>query len=306
MPDALTEILESVRMKGSVFSRAALSAPWGVESGRMGTGVFHAVVRGRAWVRLAGSAETIELSPGDIAFMPFGDNHLMTSSPNTSTLPIAQLTTTDERGMGHLVVAGDGVSTSLICGTVGFDQGQVHPVFAMLPRLIHVEDSDGILSSVIETLIRMIADEVDRPDPGTETVVARLTDVLVIYMLRDYVKNLEAGEGGWLGGLKDPGIATALGHIHRSPERNWTASDLATSAGMSRSLFFSRFKELVGETPADYLTKWRVHVATRHLRVSGHSVGTTARLVGYTSETAFSNAFHRLMGVRPGAYRRAA
>ncbi len=306
MTDALTDILQSIHMKGSVFSRAALSAPWGVESGTMSTGIFHAVVRGRAWACLEAGGDPVELERGDVVLMPFGDNHLMTHSPGAPTRPIGEATFTDERGMGHLVVNGGGAETSLICGSVAFDNGEAHPIFTALPRLIRVRDIDGTLTSVVETLIRLIADEIDTPEPGAETVVARLTDVLVVYMLRNYINSLEPGQGGWLAGLTDPGIRTALGMVHRNPERSWTAAQLAAAAGMSRSAFFARFKELVGETPTEYLTRWRVHLASRLLREEDFTVAGAARRVGYSTEAAFSNAFHRVMGVRPGAYRRAA
>lgn len=306
MPDALTDILQSIRMEGSVFSRAALAAPWGVESGQMGNGVFHAVVRGRAWARLAEGGPAVELERGDVVVFPFGHNHLITDDIETPTRPIGDMTQVDGRGMGHLVVEGGGPETSLICGSLVFDAGDAHPVFSMLPPLICVRDIDGRVSSVVETLIGLIADEVDRPIPGSETVVARLTDVLVIYVLRDYINRLSPGEGGWLGALKDPGISEALGLIHRRPGEAWTAASLAEAAGMSRSTFFSRFREAVGETPAEYLTRWRIHVATRLLREEDCSVAATARRVGYGTEAAFSNAFVRVMGIRPGAYRRAA
>lgn len=306
MTDALTDILQSIRMHGSVFSRAALSAPWGVESGVMPTGIFHAVVRGRAWVRLEGGDEPLELERGDIVLMPFGDNHLMTDAPGTPTRPMADLTLTDTGGMGHLVVAGGGSETSLICGSVAFENGDAHPVFSMLPRIIRVRDTDGSLADIVETLIRLIADEVDRPSPGGETVVARLTDVLIVYMLRSYISGLGPGEGGWLGGLRDPAISVALGLIHRNPERSWTAAELAEASGLSRSAFFAKFRELVGETPSEYLTRWRVHVAGRLLREENATVASAGRRVGYATEAAFSNAFTRIMGMRPGAYKRAA
>ena len=87
MTDALTDILDSIRMRGSVFSRAALDAPWGIESGVTGNGVFHAVVRGRAWAQLADGGPSVELERGDVVLMPFGDNHLITDEPSRLTRP---------------------------------------------------------------------------------------------------------------------------------------------------------------------------------------------------------------------------
>lgn len=306
MTDALTDILESIRMEGSVFSRANLEAPWGVESGKTSSGMFHAIVSGRAWVTLAGRGTPILLERGDVVMMPFGDNHLLTDEPGTPTRPIAQLNAIDQFGRGHLIVRGEGPETSLICGTVHFDEASAHPVLSMLPHLLHVRDRVGRMSRAVETMIELIASEMDDPGPGTETVVARLTDALIVFVIREYIDALPEGEGGWLAALKDAPIREALGLIHRSPERSWTAAELGARVGMSRSAFFKRFRDAVGESPAQYLTRWRIHVATRLLRENELSVGTVAHRVGYATEAAFSNAFKRIMGMRPGAYRRAA
>ena len=250
MSDALTDILRSVSMTGSVFSRAALSAPFGVESGSMPTGIFHAVVRGQPWAQVADVGEPIELEPGDIVMFPFGDNHLITDAPGRAHQPISLLTGVDDRGMGHLVVEGGGSRTSLICGAVSFDREEAHPVFSMLPSMIHVRDLNGQNSGVVETLIDLIAAEVDGPVPGSEIVVARLTDVLIVYMLRTYINGLDSEAGGWLGALKDPALREAIGLMHRKPHYPWTAEELASAAGLSRSTFFARFRRTVGETPA--------------------------------------------------------
>lgn len=306
MTDALTDILQSVRMKGSVFSRAALSAPWGVESGDTSRGMFHAVVSGSAWVKLAADGPPVPLERGDVVMMPFGENHLITDEPATPTRPIAELNRVDRFGRGHLVVDGTGPRTSLICGTVSFDEGSTHPVLSMLPALMHVRDHGGRMSGAVETIVGLIADEMDHPGPGSETVVGRLTDALIVFVLRHYIESLPAGERGWLAALKDPPIREALGLIHRMPERPWSVAELGASVGMSRSGFFERFRDAVGETPGQYLTRWRIHVATRLLREGEASVGSIARQVGYATEASFSNAFTRVMGIRPGAYRRAA
>lgn len=304
--DALTDILESIRMKGSVFSRASLDAPWGVSSGASERGVFHAVVRGTAWARLTDGGDPVALERGDLVLMPFGDHHFMTDAPDRLTRPIEELTTSDANGMGRLVVTGDGPHTSLICGSIEFDRQGAHPVFSMLPPMIHVRDPDGALAPAIESLIQLIAAEVDGHTPGSETVVARLTDVLIVYVLRAHIRQLPAAETGWLSALRDPQIGRALGQMHRHPEEAWTAEALARDVGLSRSAFFRRFRDAVGETPADYLTRWRVHLAGRMLREDRVSVAAAARSVGYQTEAAFSNAFVRVVGVRPGAFKRAA
>lgn len=305
MNDALTHLLESVRMEGSVFSRAELSAPWGVESGHLPWGVFHAVVAGTAWARLSTDADPIELHRGDIVVFPFGDNHFITDSPASPTRSIGLLTSVDERGMGHLVVDGGGQSTSLICGKIAFEQADAHPVLSLLPPLVLVRDTGTGIARVAETLIGLIADEVDSPVAGSNTVVARLTDALIVYVLREYIDGLPEEHSGRLRALRDPHISEALAMMHASPEQPWTAQSLAAAAGLSRSVFFARFRAVVGETPAEYLRSWRIHLATTMLR-EGRSVAETASRVGYATEAAFSNAFVRVMGIRPGAYRRSA
>lgn len=268
--------------------------------------MFHAVVSGNAWVTLADGGTPIALERGDVVMMPFGHNHLLAAEPGTATRPIGELNSVDQFGRGRLVVAGSGPGTSLICGTVRFDKGAAHPVLSMLPPLLHIRDHRGRMASAVETMIGLIADEMDHPKAGNETVIARLTDALIVYVLRNYIEQLPAGQGDWLSALKDPPIRDALGLIHRSPERSWTAAELAVLVGMSRSGFFSRFRDAVGETPAQYLTRWRIHLATRLLKEEEASVSVVAQRVGYATEAAFSNAFKRVMGVRPGAYRKAA
>lgn len=306
MTDALATILDSIRLRASVFSRAALAAPWGVEAGDMSSGIFHAVVSGSAWATLVDGADAVRLGPGDMVLMPFGHNHLMTDVPRRRTRPIAELTTVDARGMGQLVVDGGGASTSLICGTIDFDEALAHPVLSAMAPLVAVRDTDGRTARLLHQIITLIADEVDDPRPGAVTIVTRLAEVLVVHALRCHIEALPGDTGGWLGGLKDPIVADALGAIHGAPHRPWTTAELAAVVGSSRSAFHRRFRDIVGETPAEYLTRWRIHLATRILRTEEASVAATARRVGYRTEAAFSNAFVRVMGVRPGAYKKAA
>ena len=160
-----------------------------------------------------------------------------------------------------------------------------------------------------DSLVELIAAEVDGHKPGADIVVSRLTEALISRMRPGRSSVLPAalpGRGRLAGALRDSEISASLGLIHGQPAHSWSAQELAAAVGLSRSTFFKRFKRLVGETPAQYLTRWRIHLATRMLRDEGASVTAAARRLGYATDAAFSNAFLRVMGVRPGAYRRAA
>ncbi len=305
MVDALTAILKTVRMTGSVFSRAELGAPWAVESGQLGFGIFHAVVRGSCWMRVEGG-DPFHLERGDIVLVPSGANHILSDVSDGRPGRVGFEGAVDEDGMGRLTIEGDGPHTSLLCGTVEFDSDPIHPTLSQLPEVIHVGGAGSEAASFVETCIRLIAGEIAGGGQGSETVVARLTDVIIVYALREYLGNLEPGHGGWLGALGDPHISRALALIHTDPTHLWTIAELARNVGMSRSNFFARFRDLVGETPGQYLTRWRVHLAARLLRQGDKSVATAGRAVGYATEAAFSNAFLRMTGMRPGAYRRSA
>jgi AraC-like DNA-binding protein len=142
--------------------------------------------------------------------------------------------------------------------------------------------------------------------PGAQTLVARLSDVLFIQVVREYF-NSQGSNGSnnkWVAALKDPQIGMVITNIHRGPENDWTVASLASQAGMSRSAFAATFTELVGEPPLRYVARWRAHKAAWYLRTSDEKLSEIARHVGYESETALSRAFRRIMGTSPGAYRK--
>ena len=187
-------------------------------------------------------------------------------------------------------------------GGVELDEDDTHPVIQLLPEVVHVSRHDAGVGAQVPGLISLIASELATGGPGSVATVARLTDVLVLHMVRHHVEHLSEADTGWLRAMGDPVISQAIGLIHKSPGQPWTASALAREVGLSRSAFFSRFRRLVGEGPIEYLTRWRMHVATDRLR-EGQSVAAAARAVGYSSEASFSDAFLRVTGARPGSVR---
>jgi transcriptional regulator GlxA family with amidase domain len=141
---------------------------------------------------------------------------------------------------------------------------------------------------------------------GSETITAKLIEVMFVEAIRAWLKNQPEGSAGWLGALRDPSIGAALGLIHKTPEKRWTVPTLAAQVGMSRSPFAARFTTLVRQSPMSYLKSWRLQVAAKLLRDQALSLSSIAERVGYESTEAFSRVFRRKFGVAPGQYRRKA
>jgi len=125
-----------------------------------------------------------------------------------------------------------------------------------------------------------------------------------VEILRQYMQQLSAGEHGWLAGLNDVHVGKALRLMHANPTHDWTVSELAHEAAISRSALAERFTQLIGESPMRYLAGWRVQLAKQMLRDGDSSVAEIAARVGYESEAAFNRAFKRTAGSPPAAWRK--
>ena len=170
--------------------------------------------------------------------------------------------------------------------------------------MIHVDSWDAPEAEWAQSTLRLMAIETRERRAGGETVVTRLADILVIQGIRSWLARGEGMQKGWLSALRDERIGRAVLAMQREPGATWTVESLARSVSMSRSAFAARFHELVGETPLEYLTRWRMQSAARALRESGDAVIEIAERFGYGSEAAFSRAFRRVMGETPGRCRR--
>jgi AraC family transcriptional regulator, alkane utilization regulator len=144
-----------------------------------------------------------------------------------------------------------------------------------------------------------------KPGPGNRAVLARLSELLFMEILRWQLTYISDGHRGWLAGLNDPHVGQAPSLLHAEPSRPWTVEDLAQRAGVSRAALARRFIELVGETPMQYLAEWRMHLARRELRDGKLGLAEISARVGYDSEAAFSRAFSRLVGIPPAKWRHA-
>ena len=302
--DPLGETLHSLRLTGTLYSRAELTAPWGVELPPFeDCMMFHVVTSGHCWLEVDGDEPRL-LQQGSLALVPHGNGHCIRKSPEDNTVPLFDIPVeqiSDRYEIMHH--GGSGELTQLTCGVVRFDQVAGKQLIALLPKVLQIDGWGDHEASWIQSTLRFIANEARELRPGGETVITHLADILIIQAIRSWIDSAPEAERGWLAALRDNHIGRALATIHREPEKNWTVATLAKEVGMSRSGFSARFTNLVGESAMRYLTQWRMQLARVQLQKTSDSLSVLAERLGYQSEVAFCRAFKRVFGVSPGSVR---
>lgn len=300
--DALSQILRSIEVRGSVFCHGEVRAPWCFHGGAEGLCLFHAVVEGEAWVELDDD-EPRRLVAGDVVMLPRGGRHRMGSAAGLKAVPLGSVLDRNDQAFARFELPGDGARSYLICGSFTVEGLDWHPLLRALPEpLIVNAGAVGWLRATLATLEKQL----ESARLGSVLVASRLAEMLFVQVLAGWLETGGEDSDGWLRGLRDPVIGRAIGLIHEQPGRDWTAATLGRAVGMSRSSFFVRFGELVGESPARYLTRWRMTLAAQALeRHDGSSIQEIADQLGYRSTPSFTRAFRKHHGVTPGAWRRA-
>jgi AraC-like DNA-binding protein len=305
--DPVGEALHFLRMSGTFYCRCEFREPWAlglpaIEDSLM----LHVVTSGKCFLEVPGTP-THELKQGDLALVPHGRGHAVTSSTG---LPVSKLFEIERQQLSEryemLRLGGDGERASMICGLFKFDDPAAQQLVALLPQSIVVDGWSSPQSEWIQSTLRMISAEAKAMNAGGETVITRLADILVIHAIRFWIANDPSAQTGWLRALHDRQIGHAISGIHRNPGGPWTLDALAREASMSRSAFAARFTELVGEPAMRYVTRWRMYAAQARLQSTDVTVGEVALSLGYQSEAAFNRAFKRHIGVSPGTLKRSA
>lgn len=305
--DALTQILNLLRLRGTVYFHTNFTAPWSVRvPAYRNVARFHLALRGTAWVRVEGVPLPLELSDGDLVVIPHGASHILSDDPVREPVMLDEvLSRTGYSGSGALNYGGEIRSNAsrLFCGHFEFEEGAFHPLLSSLPNSIRIPSSEGITLGWLDMIARFIETEVRGGRAGAEAIVHRLTEIVFIQVVRSFVDR--AGDAaGCLAGVLDPHLGRSLSAVHLAPERPWTVEAMAREAGMSRTVFAERFTKLIGMTPLGYVTHWRMQLARRELISGDKALVRIAEAAGYQSEAAFARAFKREMGVSPGSLRR--
>jgi len=314
--DALSETLRVVRLVGAIFINAKFTAPWCYQSPRADTAapilepgaervvIFHLITEGECWVEL-GDEPPMKLIAGDAVIFPQGDAHRMASAPGLSPAkggaPLSEVLARRPR---QLMYGGGGAATRLVCGYLACDHKLAQMLLAGLPPIVRVNVRGSNAGMWLEASVRYALAEARSPRPGGAGVLAKLSEVLFIEVLRLYMNEQGSDRTGWLAGVGDRIVGAALNALHARPAQAWTLEDLAREAGTSRSVLAERFQHLVGSSPMQYLTQWRMLLAANLLSRSNAPLARIAEDVGYQTDTAFSRAFRREFGSPPAAWRR--
>ena len=315
--DVLSDVLRAVRLTGAVFFDFELSSPWVAEAppareiaGSVMPGAqrvieYHLIARGSCWGHAVGD-EPVHLGEGDLIVFPQGDPHVLSSAPGMRAVPDHAMFVRRSAPLPLVYEMGGGGSdrARVVCCFLGCDERPYNPLLTALPRVIHLSARARRASAGwLGTLMNIAVTESGAGRPGGENVLARLSELMFVEIVRQYLETLPAAETGWLAGLRDPVTGQALAAMHAEPAAEWTVESLARAAGVSRSVFAERFTAMVGQPPMQYLALWRTQLASR-LLAEGGNVAAVAAAVGYDSEAAFSRAFKKLVGQAPAAWRR--
>jgi AraC-like DNA-binding protein len=332
--DVLSEVLRVIHLSGVVYFRGEFTRPWSlissspdglpakIKPGAESITFFHILTSGSCYVSCSGSAP-IQIEKGDVIVLARADQCVLESDPGLKPVPIKDVfsqPTSDQ--IAELNYGGGGEATRFICGYLHSDQ-RFGPLLDALPALLRVRVRDGTLSLESfsadarfltshtldqkahwwQAAIDNLVSEATTSGQGNRAVLARLSELLFMEIVRWQLTLASDGRTGWLAGLNDPQVGRALALLHGEPARAWTVEELAYEAASSRAALAKRFVELVGETPIQYLTGWRMHLARRMLLESALSLAEIAGRVGYDSEATFNRAFRRVVGTPPATWR---
>ena len=317
--DVLSDVLRAVRFTGVIFFERNSWAPW-VGASPNSTAIankvmpqaqhvinFHALVSGTCWAALVDSNEPgVRLNAGDIVIFPMGDANVLSSAPGMRGDPDPELYTRPCDRQLPIVTHYNGGGTEschLVCGYFGCDARPFNPLLEALPRMFHAQMS-AAGQSWLSNMLRVAAEEAEVGGAGSETMLAKLAELMFVEVVRKYIAALPEGSPSWLSGLRDRHVGQAMRLIYGQPVRQWTLDGLAHEVGLSRSVFADRFTHFVGVSPMHYLGRWRMQLATRHLENPSASLAQVAAEVGYESEAAFNRAFKKHVGAPPGTWRR--
>ena len=275
--EVLSDILRTMQVEGSVYFCDNLEAPWRKEFTDTEAAAFHMVRRGECWAT-AGD-ETVQLGPGDLVFLAPGLDHVLVSHPPGAD-PSAHSS-----------------STWLLCGYANFSADAVTPLAGIFPTIAIIREDELTRHAWLKATLDQLSSEYLAQGPGSELIVNKLTEVVLIELIR--INFCRDEDNSFLVALNDPVVSKALNLLHERPQQPWTLDSLAAEVALSRAAFAKRFKSMVGQSMFQYLTLLRMQKARDLIITTQLPVYEISSRSGYESELAFTRTFKKHAGITP-------
>jgi AraC-like DNA-binding protein len=299
--DPLSEVLALVDARCVIAGGFRAGGDWAFRFRADAQVKLDALVRGSCWL-VVDEGRPVRLVAGDAVVLNGAASMVLCSDPRLRPVEMADARTSAADPLAQL---GSGDDVVIIGGHVDLAPAAAGRITSALPGMTHVRSCSSEAAEVGRLLERII-EEFEGARPGAGFATDQYAQLLLLQVLRRGLREEALARPGWLRLLVDPQLLPAVSLMHADPARRWGLADLATAAGMSRSHFAHRFREVSGQPPLTYVSHWRIRLAERALRESGTTVAALAARLGYASESSFSHAFTRIAGVSPSRYRRSA
>lgn len=297
--DPFSDILKLARTESLVTGGFTAGGRWALRFPAPDNIKFFAVIKGSCWVTLEGDENPTLFCTGDVGLLSAKRSFVLASDPGVESIDAMDVFSGPDKP--HTPI-GEGDDFAHIGGHVLLDPVSGRLLRQVLPPWIHVPAAAPEAASFRGLLDQLVQERLTRK-PGSRLASAHLAQLLFIQILRAHLQTIGAPLAGWLAVLGSARLAPALQLMHSDPAHSWHLEELARACAMSRTTFVQRFRTVAGMTPIAYLTHWRMRLAERALREENKQIGTVAEALGYTSESAFSNAFKRETGLSPKAWR---
>jgi AraC-like DNA-binding protein len=300
--DPLADMLALLRPEAVLAAELRAHGRWSLAfDGHPGV-KFGVVVEGECLIAVRGRPAK-RLRAGDVFLLGGPPPYLIASDTETPSRSANELFRSTHTRVVRLGGGRTKPVVHVIGGRFALDPANAHLLVEALPALVCIPADEA---SSLRSVTRLLIDEVRAEEHGRVRALDQLAQLVLTYALRWLdSEGKSPARAGWLRALADSRIGAALRHIHTSVATGAPLAELARVAGMSRTAFAARFKELVGQSPLAYAIQWRMSLAKDALRTTDRAVGELAFELGYASESAFSTAFRREVGCSPRAHREA-
>jgi AraC-like DNA-binding protein len=299
-PDPLSEVLALLKPQSYTSGGFALRGDLAISFPRHQGIKCYAMLSGQCFLTIEGAADPVVLNAGDCFVLPRGLPFVLATDP---ALPPVHYSVAKVRlSMSHEAPDMTPGDRYLVGGHFVLTGGPARMLLESLPAIVHIgREADR---AAMRWSLERMREELRAPQPGGSLIVQQLAYMMLIQALRLHLSDASVAVPGWMSALSDKHMSIAIACMHQEPGRRWTLESLAERVGMSRSVFALRFREIVGVTPMEYLTRWRMLLACDRLKDSSEGLSAIAQSLGYESESAFGKAFRRVMGCSPRKYNR--